>query len=162
VEGSATRRIARLALVAGGGLLASGLSADPPDPTPETAVVASTTFATLVATDPSPLRAYVASGGSEIEAFELTPGRYRLTVDYEESGKQKVEGFESRDTYTPPLAGSRTRSRCAVEFEFEADVLYRVARQSLGDEGEFRRMQTDNWGVWLVVDGERRPTAQCL
>lgn len=148
-----------------GGLVASSAWAAPPPPTPTSATLASSAYATLVSTEPLPLRTYVSAGGTAIDAFELKPGPHRVTVEYEESRKRKVEGFESRDTRKSSLAGSRPRSRCELDFDFQADKLYRVVRSSIAEDGKFKVFKVfnaDNWGVWLIEDGQNQPTAQCL
>ncbi|MEX0735127.1 MAG: hypothetical protein WD051_10930 [Steroidobacteraceae bacterium] len=155
------RLIACRALVVGG-LVASSAWAEPPSPTPTSATLAGSAYVTLISADPLPRRTYVSAGGFAIDAFELTPGPHRVTVDYEESRKRKVEGFESRDTGTPALEGSRPRSRCALDFDFQPDTLYRVVRSSIAEDGKLERFNTDNWGVWLVAGEWDRPLAQCL
>ncbi|MGH8131223.1 MAG: hypothetical protein ACRES3_10265 [Steroidobacteraceae bacterium] len=155
------RVIACRALVVGG-LVASSAWAEPPSPTSTSATLAGSEYATLISADPLPLRTYVSAGGVAIDAFELTPGPHRVTVEYEESRKRKVEGFESRDTRMPSLESSRLRSRCALEFDFQANQLYRVVRSSIAEDGKLKRFNTDNWGVWLVAEAWDRPMAQCL
>lgn len=154
------RGIAGPALVVGG-LVASSAWADPPPPTPTSAILVGSTYASLISSEPSPLRFHVSSAGVEIEAFELAPGPHQVTVEYEESGKSKVAGFKSSDTQTPALEGSRRRSRCVLEFGFEADHLYRVVRSGIGEDGKLKRFGSDNWGVWLVGDEWDQPLAQC-
>ncbi len=125
-------------------------------------MLAGSTFATLTDVEPAPLRSYAAPSGFELEAFELKPGRYRVTVEYEELGKQKVEGFQSHETRTPSLEGSRRRSQCAFEFDFEAGRLYRVVRSGLAENGKLKRFGSGNWGIWLIADEWNQPLAQCL
>lgn len=109
------------------------------------------TYATLIRTDPTPLRGHVSAAGVSIEAFELTPGRYRVTVEYKELNKKKVEGFESSATYT-----------CILEFVFEANKQYRIVRSGIAEDGKLKRISNDNWGVWLVGEEWNQPLAQCL
>lgn len=145
-----------------GALIASSAWAEPPLPTPTTATLAGSTFVTLISVDPPPLRIHVSAAGVAIEAFELSPGPHRVTVEYEESRRRKVEGFESRKTYTPSLQGSRERSGCALEFDFEAGKLYRVVRSGITEDGKLRQFTTNDWGIWLVGEERNRPLAQCL
>ncbi|MEX0735125.1 MAG: hypothetical protein WD051_10920 [Steroidobacteraceae bacterium] len=145
-----------------GALVTSTAWAETPLPTPTSATLAGSTYVTLISVDPPPLRFHVTAAGVAIEAFELAPGPHRVRVEYEESGKQKVEGFESRETYTPSLQGSRKRSGCALEFDFEAGKLYRVVRSGITEDGKLRQFTTNDWGIWLVGEERNRPLAQCL